>query len=442
MTPTGRMPLHGEDGFALIEILVSALVLAIVAAGVLSLLQATTRSAASERRHSEAYALVQEDQARLRSLRLSSLNKLEQKNEYTLDGTVFTVKSAGVFVNNSTSEPSGCSGNSSADYVRVTSEVTWPSGLAPIVMQSIVSPSTGSLDPNHGTLIVTTKNAAGKPISGVAISGSGPGSFSGTTDSSGCANFADLAAGNYEVTPTAIGLVGRDGEPPHKEPAGVEASGVNTLALEYDYPATLSTSFENRIGSGSTFEAAKVDSILVFNTSGEKDYWTPTKTRELLVKATPVFPFFTPVSIWAGSCYSNKPGAGPGEVSLTLQPGEEVKTPLKLQVPALELTVKNGSSAVSGAVITITDEKCKDASGTSIKRYYTSESKGHQAGSTSGPAEYGLPWSTYSICASAQIGGEKRRQKKTGIVVQSFSSATTLSLDLNGSGSESKKECT
>ena len=161
MTPTGRIAPPGEEGFALIEVLVSALILAIVAAGVMALLQATTRSAADERRHAEAYAIAQEDQARLRSMRLSALNRLEQTRPVSVDGNEFTVKSQGVFVNNTQGQPSSCTaGETSADYVRITSTTTWPGSRQPVVIQSIVSPSNGSLDPNHGTLVVTTKNAA------------------------------------------------------------------------------------------------------------------------------------------------------------------------------------------------------------------------------------------------------------------------------------------
>lgn len=446
MTPPGRRAPHAEDGFALIEVLVSALVLAIVAAGVLSLLQATTRSSAAERSHSQAYALAQEDQARLRSLRLSSLNRLSQKTEYTLGGTKFTVESSGVFVNNTKGQPSTCSGGeTSADYVRITSSVTWPRSLAPVVIQSIVSPSTGSLDPNHGTLVVTIKNAAAKGIPGVGLSGSGAGSFNGTTDSEGCANFTDLPAGNYTVTPTAAGLVGRDGQPPHAEPAGVIAAGSNTLPLEYDTPATVPAEFLARIGSGSTFEPAKVDSLFVFNSLGAKDYWTPTKARELLVKATPVFPFINPVSIWAGSCESNNPGTGAGQINITLKPGETVSPALKLQVPALQLTVKNGGSLVSGARVTITDEGCKDEKGVPIKRVYTSEAGGHQSSTTSGTPEYGLPYGTYRICASATFIESSKsvihRIEQSGVSVKSLSSASSKTLDLSGSGWESGKAC-
>ena len=124
MTPPGRRTPPAEDGFALIEVLVSALILAIVAAGVMALLQATTRSAAAERQHAEAYALAQEDQARLRSMRLSSLNRLTESNAVTIANDDFTVESQGVYVNNSKGQPSSCaSGETSADYVRITSTV-------------------------------------------------------------------------------------------------------------------------------------------------------------------------------------------------------------------------------------------------------------------------------------------------------------------------------
>ena len=58
----------GEDGFILIEVLVSAVILAIVAGAVLTLITAATRSAASTRNHSTAYGLAQEDQARMQEL--------------------------------------------------------------------------------------------------------------------------------------------------------------------------------------------------------------------------------------------------------------------------------------------------------------------------------------------------------------------------------------
>jgi prepilin-type N-terminal cleavage/methylation domain-containing protein len=443
MTPPRRTTPHGQDGFALIEVLVSALILAIVAAGVMALLQATTRSAAAERSHSEAYAIAQEDQARLRSMRLSALNRLEQTRTVSLDGTSFTVKSQGVFVNNTSGQPSSCtSGETSADYVRITSTTTWPKAQQPVVVQSIVSPSNGSLDPNHGTLVVTLKNAAAGPISGIELKGNGAGSFSGKTDSTGCANFTDLPAGSYSVTPNAPGLVDKHGESAAAQPTSVSAGTSNPLPLELDYPATLPVEFENRVGSSSSFEPAKVDSVLVFNAlmNPAKAYWTPTKARETKITATPIFPFTSPDSVYAGACEVNNPGSGEGLGSVTLQPGTTAPT-LKLKVPALELTVKNSGAALSGATIKITDEKCKPG-GSTLTRTYTSESKGHQSSATNGLPEYGLPYGTYEVCASAFLSSHNRRLIAKEVTVQSYSSAKAVELNLTpGQGAEKDQTC-
>ena len=438
MTPPRRRTPHGNEGFALIEVLVSALILAIVAGAVLSLLQATTRSAASERQHAEAYSLAQEDQARLRSLRLSSLNHLSQSTPRTLEGTVFTVKSEGVFFNNTKRQPSNCTtGETSADYVRITSSVSWSGSSNPVVVTSIVSPSNGSLDPNHGTLVVTAKKVGSVALAGLGLSGKGPGTFSGATDSTGCANFSDLPAGNYKVTPSGAGLVGTDGLAPHETEVGVSAGATNTLALQYDYGASIPVEFEYAAGGG-LFKPAKLDSAYVQNTGGSAAYWNPIKARELKLTASPIYPFPAEDSIWAGSCSSNNPGAT-GTVGHLFKSGEVVSTPIKLKVPALEITVKKGTTALSNATVTITDEKCNDPSTKEpLVRTYVSETSGHQSSSNTGSPEYGLPYSTYKICASALYENTYHRKRETGVVVQSFTNPIVKTLDVTAESGSTK----
>lgn len=446
MTPPGRKPLHGEDGFALIEVLVSALILAIVAAAVLSLLQATTRSAAAQRQHAEAYALAQEDQARLRSLRLSTLNRLSQSEEKTLEGTVFTVKSEGVFINNTKRQPSNCSsGETSADYVRITSTVSWAGSSNPIVLTSIVSPSNGSLDPNHGTLLVTTKKVGSKALPGIGLSGTGPGAFSGTTDSTGCANFSDLPAGNYKVTASGANLVGTDGLPPHEKEIGVSAGTTSTLALQYDYGASIPVEFEYAAGSG-VFKPAKLNSIYVDNSGGSAAYWSATKAPEFKFTASPLYPFPAEDSIWAGSCSANYPEKTTGiVVGREFHSGEVVATPIKLKVPALELKVVATSkgSPIGNAAVTISDEKCNDppTSKEPVTRTYVTETGGHQSNSSTGSPEYGLPYSTYKVCAVAFYSSEYHRKRETGISVKSYTSPVSREVILS-SGENSKKTMT
>jgi len=445
MTPPGRKTPPAEDGFALIEVLVSALVLAIVAAGVASLIQATTRSAANERRHSAAQALAQEDQARLRSMRLSMLNRLKEERKLTIDGSTYTVVSEGVFINNSTRQPSACTaGTTAADFVRITTSVTWPEGRAPIVLRSIVSPSNGSLDPKRGTLIVTAKTPSGEPIAGLPLSGKGPGTFSGSTDSTGCANFSDLPAGTYALTPTSTTLVGKDGKYPHEEEAGVPEGATQTKVLEYAKLASIPVEFETRLTSTGPYKAVKLDSAYFYNSTGEASYWTSDKTRQLSLLAKPVFPFPSAITVWAGGCYGNIPESSTGKTSRTFLAGEVATTPMKLKVPAFEVTVLSGSSAVKGAEVTVSDDLCKGEDEQPVVRTYVTESGGHQAASaTATEPEYGIPSSTYDLCASAFYGSTWHRKRETNVSIKSYTTVVKKSLSLPSTGGEtgSKARC-
>ena len=92
----------GEAGIALFEVLVSALLVVMISLGALGAVDAATRSSAEERHRSEAAGLAQQDQARMRSMRISDLANLNQTKTVTQDGTPFTVLSRGNFATDST----------------------------------------------------------------------------------------------------------------------------------------------------------------------------------------------------------------------------------------------------------------------------------------------------------------------------------------------------
>src|SRR4051794_4118500 len=202
-------PGSGEEGFALIEVLISAIVAALIGTAIFGLMGVSARQGAEERYRARAYAIAQEDQARMRAMRISQLNKYSNTRTVTQDGVAYTVVSSAQFVNDSTGTVSCGAGSSTADYVKVQSKVTWATigPRPPTVLQSLIAPPNGSLDPDNGTLTVSVINAAGTGVSGVGLTGTGPSSFSGTTDAAGCAQFADIPSGNYTLTPTATGVV-------------------------------------------------------------------------------------------------------------------------------------------------------------------------------------------------------------------------------------------
>lgn len=432
------------------EVLVSAMVLTIATAGVVMLLQTTTKTQAELRHNTEAYAVAQEDQARLSAMRLSTLNQLDELRTVTLNRTNFKVRSRGVFINDITSKPTCGEGTSSADYVEITSVVTWqgmnPGEKAKIV--SILSPSNGSLDPNNGTIAFSVKTQLQAPVANVDISG-GSGAFARKTDAGGCAVFTDLPAGKYTATVsgTYAGVVNKDGKSSVSEQVSVVGGDTKTVNYEFDRPGTIPVNFKTRVGSTADFQIATADSIVAYNSgmTAARVFKTASGLREPAVEATTLFPFSSTYMLYAGSCASNNPDPlGKGEnaaaVAQVAAPAGAVATAPTIQLPALELTVKSGSSNVQGARVTLTDLNCTDAGGNKVKRVYTSNEKGLLSNSSTGIAEPGVPFASYEICASAKISGTNRRKKISSLSVKNLAAATVQTIDL-GSGYESDRTC-
>lgn len=431
-----------QQGFVLIEVLVSALVVTIVAAAVLTLITVTTRSAADQRTHADAYGVAQEDQARLRTMRISSLNRLQQTRTVSVGGKQFTVESSGVFVNNNTGSSAACTAEaSSADYVQITSTVKWPQigKRPPVVMQSIVSPSNGSLDPSHGTLTITTTNGAGTALGGIGISANGAGTFSGSTDSTGCANFTDLPSGNYTMTTSATGYVDPQGDSsPWSTTVGVIPSSTQSVSLRYDLPGSIPVKFKYRVGSTSEFKTATADSVFVYNgemPKGGRVYGTPGGTRSTLVTASSLFPFKNADTVYAGSCETNNPNPegknppGAAAMANVIVPAGSAAPSPELQLPALTVTVKKGVAVVSGATIAITDENC-EANGEHVRRNYVSNASGNQAASSTGTIEPGLPFGTYEVCAQTGSGGSTIRRTIKEVEVKNLAAAASATVDM------------
>lgn len=423
-----------EEGFALIEVLVSGLIAVIVAGGVMTVLSTTTRSAADSRKRAQAYAVAQEDQARMRAMRVPSLHKYTQTRTVTVDAIPYTVESSAKYINNTTGGDLTCaSGSSTIDFVQITSKVSWPkmrSGEA-VTIQGLVAPASGTLNPKAGTLVFIASNAAGIPTSGIGVSGSGAGTFSGTTTSSGCVIFLEQASGEYTLTVTGVGagLVDQDGNTPAPKPIKVSPEVTNTVNLLYDRPGSVPLKFTTRNYSGST-TANGVSSFLAFNTgmSSAEMFGTPEGTRFNEKSATSLFPFTSPDSFYAGSCTANNPQTGSSIVS-ALVPAGGAATTQTIQLPPLYLNVKKEGTAFNGATVLVSDNNCETA-GHEVRQTFTTVANNSVNGRL---AEPGLPWSQYTVCASLpiKVGSTNKNFKETatGVRVES-TSGTNLEMNI------------
>jgi hypothetical protein len=77
-------------------------------------------------------------------------------------------------------------------------------------------------------------------ISGVALSGSGPGSFSGSTNATGCVLWRNVPVGTYDVCRRhGCRMVDQNGNAPANQPVSVVDQGTNTVNLQYDRPGSI-----------------------------------------------------------------------------------------------------------------------------------------------------------------------------------------------------------
>ncbi len=389
----------------LIEVLVSALIAVIVAGAVMTLLQSSARSAADSRKRSQAYAIAQEDQARMRAMRVPSLHRYTQSRPVTVAGVTYTVESNGKYINDTSgSDPACGTGTTSVDYVKISSKVTWPdarSGEVPTI-QGLIAPPTGTLNPKAGTLVINAANAAGTATAGIGVSGSGAGIFNGTTTSSGCLIFLEQASGEYTMAITGVGtgLVDQDGLAPAAKQIKVSPEVTNTVNLLYDNPGNVPLKFTTR-GYDGNVATAYTDAFLAFNTgmTTAKLYGTVEGTEFSEKTAGPLFPFTSADSFYAGTCTANNPQSGLAIVSQAV-PNGGTSPQRTIQMPPLYLNVSKETTPYNGAEVVIKDNYCENASHQEVKRKYTTQTTNGTAGRLADP---GLPWSQYSVCASLPI---------------------------------------
>jgi Tfp pilus assembly protein PilV len=411
------LSLGDDTGVTMVEVIVSALLVVIIAMGAFTAIEAASRTTAEESHRLQAHGLAEQDQARMRAMRISELSNFRQTRTVTEGPTAsrstYTIESRGDFVTNATGSVSCASGSASADYIRITSTVTWPSigSRPPVVVQSIVTPPNGSIASDRGALAITVIDSAGNGVPGVGLSGSGAGSFSGTTDENGCALFGNLPQGNYTLSPSGIagGLVDRDGNPPGSQTTSVVGQSTNQVTLQFAEPGSAQISFTMRRDTGSGTVAANARSVVAFNTgmTQAKAFPAPGGNPAGSITAGPLFPFSSPISFFAGACAANNPNptgmsnppAAAAIVNRTVSPGGTATG--SVQLPALHATViftYNGWPIPLGdARVTVNDDTC---SGNQLMADVNADSSGRAF-------NIALPWGRYNLCA--EYGGYRRR---------------------------------
>jgi Tfp pilus assembly protein PilV len=302
----GRLKAASQDGFALMEVIVSAAVLVIVVLGVLAGIDALSRTASANQSRTVAATLGEKDLERLRAYRTEDLTNLAKKAEETSTVTVgkitYTIVSKVALVADTTGEEVSCSvPTGKGRYLRITSTVS--GGAAkPVVMSSIVAPQ-----PNKGTLTALVHNARDEPVEGIAAEAVGPSPSVKTTNALGCAIFDESEAGSYTLRLNQTGWVNVDGLQLYEQQGTVSPGNVTTVQFKYDKAGSFPVTVVNSAGQTEpTKGAGTVGFGLMADHTGVTTGFRSTNASPF----TSMFPFYqAPYEVYSGDCTGNNPSS-------------------------------------------------------------------------------------------------------------------------------------
>lgn len=324
----------------MIEVVVAALIVALIAAATFVGFGAVAHVAGAQRHQVQANELAQQDEQRLRGLSVTELSAIEPAGSTTLasaqlygnasyqetvDSEVYTVASVAKFVSASSGGLSCTTGGSgTADYVETSSTVRWGinnDGRQPVVENSLLSP------PSGGGLITSATNANGAALPGVTISVEGPGSSTNTqtltTDANGCAVFAGLVGGTYTVTASDTGYETDTGLTTPSQSVILVAGATQTLQAFQLGQSWIQATFLTSI-NGAAQTPINWDAFTIDNTNYTQSYGT-VGTYASPVSSSSLYP--ATYNAYAGTCTADDPGGSTGTTGLTGQTGATYTDP-------------------------------------------------------------------------------------------------------------------
>ncbi len=399
---------RAEDGFGLIEVLVTAVLVALVGIGVFTGLDAASATSGLNK------------QERLRSFRVGELSNLDETRTVTSGGVPYTVNSRATWVSDGSGSQSCTNTSNDASYLRIKSTVSWPSmgGTSPVQLTSLVAPPNGSFGANEGSLVVQVRDGTGAGIEGVSVTATGPATLSDTTDESGCAFFGYVAPGTYTVSPSQTGYVDPSGAAAPSRQASVIGEETATVAFDYAQAGSATVSFDTSVGG--TVRAATAENVILAHSGlpapGRRTFGTGSSRAS--IAATSLFPFSSPYAVYSGNCS----GADPRNYSqaaglLTVAPGGAYT--ITVREPAINILVRKDGVALNAARVRVT-RRSTGCSGALTR----------STNATGALPEPGFPYGNYDVCADDALGASARRVTRTGIVNTNPLGTAVLTFDI------------
>jgi len=478
---------RSDDGFLLIEVMISALLVAIIAIATFNGFDAVNRASADQRSHDQAVVLAAQSQEQLRTDPVTTLDALESTPHVytqTVDGTPYTITQR-VEPSNGSASGSGCNVTETTKQtganVQITSAVTWAALSAAkrpeVSLTSIITPPAGSgLEIDVGNAPAPTAGVPGVSVV-VTYKASGASSLStaeGTTNSNGCLVFGGIPSLAASIAiPQKIGYVTPADLLKVPEKEVTLAPNLTTHdAVTYAQAGGIKAEFydESKAVTGDTFVASNSSltaepkfelgsTEFEYQTTGEQNYHALTGTYALTAETAKyessyptgdLFPFPEPNKwlVYAGDCPENNPSKWSSVKGAEVSVSAGTITPLKIPISKVSLTVWEGTKAVkkSNATehlkITITNTACSAYSEPANNAYALTTPTHKQE--TEGTGNDGLknpyqPYGTYKLLAESSKEHKKYELGSLETLTNASETGTSVTIYLGQKNLEAIK---
>jgi type II secretory pathway pseudopilin PulG len=320
---------RSEAGFALIEVIVSAAVLAIVSLAVLSGIDAANGASAREKARAVASNLAEQDQERLRAMPIELLKTpppAGNNGDVTVDGVKYHIESKAQWITDDYGGEPKCGVDATGvEYLHIITTVKSSivgTQVPPVVVDSLVAPTTEWAE-GHGSLgLKVVDRSETKGVPNVTVSAVSP-SFTAAsvvTDKDGCAVFKSIPQGAYTLSVNQPGFLDTKGNQAASTTGTVVSKKLAFATLTYDRAITaqvgITTHVPGRVYAATESKASPTTALSWQN--GARVGWsdTQTSTGASTINSKPVFPnagnsyqFFT------GTCRYASPNAYPANVN-------------------------------------------------------------------------------------------------------------------------------
>ena len=359
----------------LVEVLVAITLFAVMAGSILTLLAGAIRLTKDDRFHMEAATLASRELEITRDAFSSAArgpttidtNQVVNPSPLAggtvgqplvVDNVPYTVTRTAQWSEMGQTAASTCDEGGSVElaYLRVRVDVSWP-GLGdrpPVTMETVMTPPKGTYSALTGHIGVKVIDASGAPFGGRTVTATGSsGTYTETTSDDGCALFAFLTPGTYQIKVQTVGYVTRSGDPSGTATAQVQAGQLWRTTIEYDRAATIAAQFAT--DAGYALPATNNIPVTLGNSallpSGAKSITGSGNARTI----ANLWPYPSGYQVWAGPCLDNDPqytGQQRG-LPVTTDPGSTVAASVPLGAADVQ-----GPASTAVTAVHATDSAC------------------------------------------------------------------------------------